>query len=426
MPKNNYKRWQLNIIKKSLKSRRVLILAGPRQCGKTTLAKQLTSPNTIYRTLDDVTLLAAAQNDPSGFVAHDKGLMIIDEIQRAPILLQAVKQSVDVNQKSGRFLLTGSANIQSLPGVTESLAGRVRKIRLRPLAHGEILGNKSDFLKLAFSEKFKISAEKKSKNKDDYIKMALKGGYPEALRAKEKDAQRWHKDYLDALIERDLQDILNIKRHDSMHKLLEILAAWSSKFMDISTIGSDLALARQTVESYINAIEALYLVERVRPWSKTDYDRVSKQDKLFMTDSGLMSSILHWKFDQVRLDGEKNGKLIETFIFTQLAAAIDSSEEDYQLYHYRDREKREIDFIVENEDGNILGIEVKAGSAVNQDSFKHLKWFKENVVKKQKIQNKNSEKKFIGIVFYSGESVVSFGDGMWALPIEVVFGGSEL
>jgi predicted AAA+ superfamily ATPase len=408
MPKNNYSRWQFDIVKKALKSRRVLILAGPRQCGKTTLAKQLASSNTIYRTLDDVTLLEAAQNDPHGFVTHDKGLMIIDEVQRAPVLLQAVKQDVDLNQKSGRFLLTGSANIQSLPGVTESLAGRVRKIRLRPLSQGEISGGKSNFLKLAFSGKFKISAKKNLKNKDTYLKMAFKGGYPEALRAKEKDAQRWHKDYLSAIIERDLQDIINIKRHDSMHKLLEILAAWSSKFMDISAIGSGLSLSRQTIESYINALEALYLVERVRPWSKTDYDRVSKQDKLFMTDTGLMTATLRWRFDQVRLDGEKNGKLIETFVFTQLAATLDASEEDYQLYHYRDREKREVDFIVENENGDILGIEVKAGSMVNKDSFKHLKWFRDNMIKKQK---------FVGIVFYSGENIVPFGDDLWALPI---------
>ena len=408
MPKNTYIRWQIDSIKRDLSTRRVLILAGPRQCGKTTLAKSLASPSTIYRTLDDLTLLAAAQNDPHGFVTHDKGLMIIDEVQRAPALIQAVKQDVDINQKSGRFLLTGSANIQSLPGVTESLAGRVCKIRLRPLTQGEISGKKSNFLKLAFGGKFKISAQTNSQNKDAYLKIALKGGYPEALRAKEKNAQRWHKDYLNALIERDLQDILNIKRHDSMHKLLEILAAWSSKFMDISAIGSGLALARQTLESYINAIETLYLVERVRPWSKTDYDRVSKQDKLFMTDTGLMSAILRWQFDQIRLDGEKNGKLIETFVFTQLAAILDSTKEDFQLYHYRDRERREIDFIIENENGDIVGIEVKSGSMVNMDSFKHLKWFRQNMLKKQK---------FCGIVLYSGENILRFGEGLWALPI---------
>ncbi len=412
MSQGKYTRWQIDVVKKALKSRRILVLAGPRQCGKTTLAKQLASADTIYRTLDDVTLLAAAQADPHGFIAHDKNLMIIDEVQRAPMLLQALKQDVDVNQKFGRFLLTGSANIQSLPGVSESLAGRVRKVRLRPLTQGEILATRPNFLKSAFAQKFKTAKDSAKKTKDAYLKIALKGGYPEALRAKEKEAKRWHKDYLNALIERDLQDILNIKRHDSMHKLLEILAAWSSKFMDISAIGSGLSLSRPTLESYINALEALYLVERVRPWPKTDYDRASKQDKLFMTDTGLMSAILRWQFDKVRLDGEKNGKLIETFVFTELAAIIDSQEDEYQLYHYRDREKHEVDFVIENEDEDILGIEVKAGSLVNSDSFKHLKWFKENIAK---------ERKFIGIVFYTGDNIVSFGEGFWAVPISALW-----
>src|SRR4029077_19287863 len=130
----------------------------------------------------------------------------------------------------------------------------------------------------------------------------------------------------------------NIRRQDSMAKLLEVLAAWSSKFMDISGIGSNLSLARATIESYINALEAMYLVERVRPWSKTDYDRISKQDKLFMTDTGLMISILRWQFDKVCLNGDMSGKLLETFVFTQLAALIEAQEDNLQLYHYRDRE----------------------------------------------------------------------------------------
>lgn len=417
MSKKTYTRWQSETIKKSLKSRRVLILAGPRQCGKTTLAKELMFQDVIYRTLDDSTLLAAAQSDPHEFISHNKKLMIIDEVQRAPILLQAIKKDVDVNQKNGRFLLTGSANIQSLPGVTESLAGRVSKVRLRPLSQGEIFGGKPDFLEIAFAKKFRsLSAKSYTNSKADYIKMAFKGGYPEAIKLKEKEITKWHKDYLNSLIERDLKDLINIRRQSSIKKLLEVLAAWSSKFMDVSMIGSNLALARQTIESYINALEALYLVERVQPWSKTDYDRVSKQDKIFMTDSGLMASILRWQFDQVKVDGERNGKLIETFVFAQLAAIVDSSKNDYELYHYRDREKREIDLVIENAKGDILGIEVKASSFVDKSSFRHLLWFKENMAKKQK---------FIGIVLYAGESIVSFGEDLWALPISCIWNESH-
>jgi hypothetical protein len=233
--------------------------------------------------------------------------MIIDEVQKAPVLLQAIKQDVDVRQTPGRFLLTGSANIQALPGVTESLAGRVRKIRLRPLALGEIRGVLPRFLPNAFTGQFlpdkHFGAEGDYSLKDTYILHALRGGYPEVLRQdEEREALRWLQDYLDALLERDLQDIINIRRRDSMALLVEVLAAWSSRFMDISGIGASLSLARPTIQSYINALEALYLVERVRPWTKTDYERVGKQDKLFMTDTGLMAAVLRWRFDKVRLE----------------------------------------------------------------------------------------------------------------------------
>lgn len=438
-------RWQSEVIKNALETRRILVLVGARQCGKTTLVQRLAftnsrnleihfnkqgfsygggsgsgagygdgsgyggeSSNHIYRTLDDITLFEAARNDPVGFVKHGDELMIIDEVQRVPELLSAVKQDVDHNQKAGRFLLTGSANIQSLPNVSESLAGRVRKIRLRPLTLGEIKGISPNFITQAFQENF--SKNDHVNSKDDYLVYALQGGYPEARNFNDKERYIWHKDYLEALIERDLKDIVNIRRKDSMVKLLETLAAWSSKFIDISAISSCLSITRPTIESYINALETLYLVERVRPWSKTDYARVNKQDKLFVTDTGLMSSILKWNIDKIRLNSDLNGKLIETFVFNQLATLVDI--DSYNLYHYRDREKREVDFIVENNNGDILAIEVKSGSKVTKDNFKHLKWFKANVAK---------DEDFTGIVLYTGKEAVRFGEKMWVVPINSIW-----
>ncbi|HRA43266.1 MAG TPA: ATP-binding protein [Gammaproteobacteria bacterium] len=410
----NYTRWQSDIVQQALLSRRVIILAGARQCGKTTLAKNLNLPGAIYRTLDDVTLLESALSDPHGFVKHDNELMIIDEIQKASILLQAIKKDVDENQNLGRFLLTGSANIQSLPGVNESLAGRVRKIRLRPLAQGEIHATLPNFLQWAFEQKFPTTYN--NDTKDSYITLALGGGYPEPLRIKQmREAHQWYMDYINSIIERDLKDIINIKRQDGMKELLSVLAAWSSKSMDVSAIASGLSLTRQTITTYINALESLYLIEKLPAWAKTDYDRVNKQDKIFMTDTGLMAAILNWRFEKVRLDGDQNGKLLETFVFTQLVSHIEAlgfQNEKYNIYHYRDREKHEIDFIIENKDSDILGVEVKAGSSVSRDSFKHLKWFRDNIAKK---------KRFVGVVLYTGEQIASFGEAMWAIPMNVLW-----
>ena len=400
-----YPRWQQSTIERMLNKRRILLLSGPRQCGKTTLARSLQSDNTAYLTLDDTTLEAAAQNDPHTFVKHQSKTLIIDEIQRVPSLLTAIKKVVDEDNRPGQYLLTGSANIQALPNAQESLAGRVSNIRLRPLSQGEQQQKPSSFLERAFSGHFYKAS--KFYDRDMLLDIALRGGFPEALTLDSLERKTWHLDYIQAMLERDLKDIANIQRQDAMRELVLVLAAWSSKFMDIASIGKGLSIRRPTVESYINALEALYLVERVRPWTKTDYERVGKQSKLFMADCGLMASLLGWRMDQIRLDSDRSGKLIETFAFNELASQVDVHKPRYQLYHYRDREKREIDFIIEREDGALLCVEIKAGSSVNNNDFKHIRWFKENLAKDNPV---------IGVILYSGEHIAAFGEGLWVVP----------
>lgn len=200
------KRWAKALIESALKYRRVVIVAGARQAGKTTLVKEFISEDTAYRTLDDITLLQAAQNDPHGFVRHTSALMIIDEVQRVPVLLSAIKKTVDEDTRPGQFLLTGSANIQSLPGVTESLAGRVKNIRLGTLSEGEIKGSLPTFLERAFQRSFEHRWDVCSR--DDIIGIACRGGFPEAVSLEQYRQRRsWHRDYLEALMERDLKDI---------------------------------------------------------------------------------------------------------------------------------------------------------------------------------------------------------------------------
>ena len=400
-----YQRWQYTLIQEALETRRVLLLAGARQCGKTTLAKTLITDDVLYRTLDNAAFRQLAQQDPHGFVRNDHKMLIIDEVQRAPDLLPAVKMQVDEDTRPGQYLLTGSSNIQSLPAVKESLAGRIRKIRLRTLSQGERLGCEPDFLGRAFTESFGTSSH--PYDREALMGMALQGGFPEVLSLHVRSRKQWHRDYVAALIERDLRDITHIQRQDAMQELLVILAAWSSKFMDIAAIGSGLSIRRPTLESYINALESLYVVERVKPWTHTDYARVGKQSKLFMTDSGLMASLLGWNEKQIQWDGDRSGKLIETFMFNEIAALVDASGGTYNLFHYRDREKREIDFLVEREDGALLGIEIKAGSSIGSNDFKHLRWFRDNIA---------NDRPFTGIVLYAGELSGKMGQNLWAIP----------
>lgn len=400
-----HQRWQWKNIQDALQTRRVLLLEGARQGGKTTLAKQLINESTIYRTLDDATQYQLAQADPQGFVKHDQDMLVIDEVQRVPELLSAIKLMVDDDVRPGQYVLTGSANIQSLPTVQESLAGRVRTLRLRTLTQGEIRGAKPDFLDRAFAGELRWHGKEEGRNA--LLDMAWIGGFPEARVLEERDRILWCRDYIDAILKRDLNDIIKVQHLDVMRQLVEVLASWSSKLMDLSAIGSGLSIRRPTLESYMNALELLYLADRLQPWVKTDYARVGKQSKLFVADTGLMTAMLGWNKDQVTLDGDRVGKLVETFFYSELAAQVDVSAGAYRLFHYRDREKREIDFIVERDDGALLGIEIKAGSAIGQGDFKHLKWFQNNIAK---------DRPFTGIVLYTGEVASTMGANMWLVP----------
>ncbi|MFI3242471.1 MAG: ATP-binding protein [Alphaproteobacteria bacterium] len=399
-----YARWATPVVQRALKNRRVLIISGARQVGKSTLTKQAIIEDATFRTLDSTKLLNVAFDDPTGFLTHNEKTLVIDEIQKAPHLLPEIKIVVDNNNSPGQFVLTGSADVMALPEVKESLAGRVKNLKLRGLTQGEIEAKQPNFVEKVLKKD--LSSQIRGFSKKDVLQRALRGGYPEAIIKSEKERREWYKDYVISLLTHDLKDISNIKRHDELKKVLYTLSAWSSKYMDISGICSKCGLSKPTLNEYMGLIEKLYLCERVYPWTKSDYDRVGRTEKIFITDTGLMSSVLDWNYESTNLDADRYGKLIETFVFNELSAQVDL-DIDLSLNHYRDREGREIDFIIENNQGDIIGVEVKGGSNINKDDFKHLKWFKENLAK---------DKRFIGIVLYSSEDTLPFGEDMLAVP----------
>jgi len=406
----HYTRWQTKSVLEAMDDIRVTLLTGARQCGKTTLAKSLIRNGIEYRTLDDSTLASAAKQDPHSFVEHQNRTLIIDEIQRVPELIVAIKKAVDENQQPGRFLLTGSADIQSLPSVTESLAGRARKIRLRPLTQGEILGSKPRFFDIIRQRN--LHQAMRIFKRDEIMELALKGGFPEALDKNQLQRRRWHKAYIDALIDKDLKNISNIRRVKAMRTLVEALAAWSSKLINIADIGRDIGIKREALDNYVNALQALYIFDRVPAWTKTDYEHVAKKPKIFAADSGVMASILGWKADHLRLNSDRLGKLFETFVYTELQAQVDAQDGAYELYHYRDNQKREIDFLIKHEDGDVIGLEVKASTTVGKSDFKHLRWFDENQAKGHT---------FTGCVLYAGDQPVQFGENFLAIPFHMMW-----
>jgi len=408
-------RWQAGVVKEALETRRIVVISGARQTGKTTLSRQILPDTGDYRSLDDTDMLDFALKDPKGFVMNKTGTIVIDEIQKAPKLIPEIKQVVDKDKRPGQYLLTGSANILGLPVISDSLAGRAKYTRLRPFTVGEIMGKKPSFLERAFEKNFpdRISGY----NKADIMELAFRGGYPEAAAIDNPRHRRdWHIDYITAIINRDLKDIANIRRQDALRSLFDILASWSAKFMELSQITAAMSINKITLDSYINTLVSMYMFEKVSPWLKTDYERIGKRSKFYATDTGIMTSVLGWNAKDVFMNNDRSGKLMETFVFQELAALMDLDNR-YKLFQYRDRLNREIDFLVEREDGALLGIEVKAGHNVSIDDFKAQIWFAENIVK--------NEKPYIGIVMYSGDRVIQFAENMLAVPTAVLWSGKQ-
>lgn len=387
--------------------RRGVNLTGARQVGKSTLAEMLNLVNAKRYTFDDRIIRLAAAGDPNGFVKHDKGQsMVIDEVQKVPDVLDAVKIVLDHDNTPGQYLLTGSSNIRFARKVKDSLAGRLRTIRLRSFAYGEILGNGPNFLDVAFSRAF--GNDYRELDKRSVLHVAFQGGYPESYEYDEKDRRHWYQDYLADILTKDVSDITEIRKLSVLKEMAVWLLVRSAQFFTMDELSTRVAIAKETAETYLKALEALYLFDCVPAWAKSDYDLMLKRPKWFATDAGLMANILEWDEESVYLDERRNGHFVETWVYQQLASLADVSD-GYSISQYRDTKKREIDFLVERSDGAVLGIEVKAGGA-SSDDFRHLKWFGENLARDV----------FTGIVLYSGKDVLRFGEGYYAVPLSAL------
>ena len=399
-------RWQEDAVRRALLARRAVHLTGARQCGKTTLAEYVSAGKMRHVTLDDAMYLKSAQSAPSDFVERVDGkTLVIDEIQKAPELLDAIKIKVDHCNDRGQYLLTGSSNLRFMKAVKDSLAGRLKTVRLRTLSLGERVGGKGLFLKGAFDHEFSCETRL---DKRAVIHLAFCGGYPEALEMDPIDRREWFEDYMTDLLVKDIQDVTEIRKIAALRKVVDWLLAHSSKFFDMNDLCAQAQISKPTADGYLEALKSLYLFDAVAPWSKSDYAKIGKREKRFAADPALMANLLGWSEEKVFYDDDANGKLVESWVYHELASLLDLSP-GYELTQYRDSDKREVDFLVERDDGAVLGIEVKSGKADSSD-FKHLKWFGANMAKGP----------FTGIVLYSGAEVLPFGDNLFAVPLSAL------
>ncbi|MBB4096149.1 ATP-binding protein [Brucella pecoris] len=404
-----YPRGAISRVTTAMTDTPVVLVNGPRQCGKTTLVRSMFRNERPYFTLDDDTTLASAKADPIGFIRQiDTG--ILDEVQRAPELLRAIKSAVDDDRRPGRFLLTGSANILALPTVSDSLAGRMEVVTLLPLGQTEIHRAETNFLDRIFTGEIKVP--KSANIGKDLIDRVLTGGYPEMIaRADSRRRSMWAREYIRAIVERDVREIADVERLDQMPQLLRALAYHSGQLLNFAQLAGQVGLDDKTARRYIGLFENLFLVRRIEPWFRNPLKRLVKTPKIFILDSGLLAALTGLNFDRIAKDRALFGALLETFVANEIFRLATWSDVQPAIHHYRDKDQDEVDLILEDETGSLIGLEVKASATVTAADFKGLR----------KVSAAVGTAFKSGYVLYDGDKILPFGEKMAAIPLSCLW-----
>lgn len=390
----------------------VIMINGARQTGKSTLAKSLLNEKQInrYVTLDDSTTLAAAKHDPEGFLSGLGDSVAIDEIQRAPELFLAIKADVDRNRAPGRYLLTGSANVLLLPRLSESLAGRMEIFTLLPFSQGEFSGNRECFIDMIFSGSLPVFTCPDYSEKN-LIEIALKGGYPEAAaRSTESRRRAWFASYITTILQRDVRDLANIEGLTSMPHLLSTLATRATALLNYSELSRTAGLPQSTLKRYMTLFETIFLIEQLPAWHSNLGKRLVKASKLVLNDSGLLASLLEINLDRL-VNSRLFGALIENFVIMELKKQIAWSIIKPAMMHYRTQTGQEVDLVLEDRGGRVVGIEIKSAKTVVGHDFNGL----------ASLAEASGENFIRGIVLYDGREQVSFGENLVAMPVSALW-----
>ena len=398
-----YPRYVFPRIEEALNDTRVVVIVGPRQSGKTTLARQFAEGGRSFLTLDNAPTLEAARYDPVGFV-REIDRAVIDEVQRVPELLLAIKESVDTDQRPGRFLLTGSADLLTLPRVADSLAGRMEILALLPLARTEIEKMQTSFLKDIFAGRPRVGRPCTGKALVDRV---LTGGYPEVLRRTSWTRRHaWFHSYLESIIKRDVADLAKLAHLVEMPRLLAALAHQAAQLINFSAAGSAIGLSHVTTANYTRILEELFLVKTLPAWHHNQLKRLVKAPKLHFIDSGLLAALRDLTPERVADDRTEFGAVLETFVLGEIMKQA-SWGEPLEIFHYRDKEGDEVDLVLRKGASELVGIEVKAAATVRSADFNGLRKFASAEKKRFRL----------GVVLYDGDKLIPFGEKLFAAPI---------
>ncbi|MEL6710263.1 MAG: ATP-binding protein [Pseudomonadota bacterium] len=361
-----YPRFLQSAIAAALSDTPVVCLLGPRQTGKTTLCRTL-SADRAYFTLDDHTTYVAACKDPTGFIQSLPYQVTLDEVQRAPELLFAIKMAVDRDRSPGRFLLTGSANLLLLPRVQESLAGRIEILHLHPLTEAEKEQQFPHFLTRLLDQQLAADMQQTQQALSGIAERLCQGGYPEPNTRKPHRARQWFAQYLQTIIRNDARDVANFRAQDDLYNLMQLLALRTGCLLNTQHIATELKLSRETVDKYIRLLEHLFLVYRLPAWHNNQAKRLIKTPKHHLVDSGLAAALNRLKAEHWQPCSTQFGALLEGFVIQQIRAQATWLDEPVQLSHYRDKDQVEVDLVIER-GRDVYGVEIKKSATIHDKS----------------------------------------------------------
>ena len=419
-----YPRYAEYPLKEALADSPAVLIHGPRQCGKTTLARMAYPPNHMqwdsgevvewdnanYITFDDDVAREAAESDPIGFVNDLPDRVILDEVQRAPSIFTSLKMAIDRDRIPGRFLLTGSSHVLLVPRVSDSLAGRMEIIRLHPLAQCELSGQHPTFLDRLFSGNLK--APELAGVTDRLGDRIVAGGFPAALaRSNEGRRRAWYLNYVETQLQRDVRDIARISDHGAMIRLLTVAATQTARLYNLLDMSAPFLLSRPTIGKYVEILERIFMLEKIPAWQNNRLKRMVKAPKLHVCDTGIGCAVIGADSESLKNDRDLFGQYLESFVFQELKRQSSWSDDPLTFYHYRDKDKVEVDLVIEKGSAAVAGVEVKASSTVRASDFNGL----------CKLRDAAGNRFAGGVVLYDGERCWSFGEGLMAAPVRLLW-----
>ncbi len=397
-------------IEAALADTRVVLVSGARQCGKSTLAAQLaTGRHAEWRSLDRAATRQAAEFDPTEFVA-DADLMVIDEVQRVPELFLAIKETVDADPRPGRFLLTGSARVLGMRGLPDALPGRMETVELWPFSQGELQELPDGFVDAIFEVGPQLG-HTSEETRSGYIERVVRGGFPEAIARSGSRRERFLDSYVADIVNRDVIQLSEIQRGAEMRALTRLVAARSGQLLVPGSLASELGLTQPTVKHYLALLEEVFLIKRIPAWSRNLSTRAVGTPKVAMTDSGIAANLLGLDAGSLRQPASPLGPLLEGFVAMELARQLTWSRQRPEMFHYRTRDGVEVDIVLENRRGQVVAIDVKAGSTVRADDFRGLRH----------LADRLGDSLVVGAVLYTGRETLPFGPRFRAIPISALW-----